>query len=458
MDTASSAPKARRKLAHHTTGHNRWVLGSPLGKLASVDAHPSARLLEILILPALFLLAGYGLSPQDPLWVKAEFPWAWLAPIVVALRYGALAGLGACSVLLAGWAGFHGKNWQSFPQLYFLGGVITVLAVGEVSSLWHHKSRRAELAQRYLDQRLEHLVRQYYLLRLSHDRLEQELIGRPMSMRDALHRLQTGNDPQEAPSQLLQLLGEYCQISSASLFTVAHNTVIPDALARLGTPTTQQLQDPLIRQALDTCRLCHVAQTVDGASFSSHYLIAAPLLDLSGTPFALLVVKEMPFYALQDENLQVVNLLLHYYCDGLFSHALALPIVQAHPECPESFALELQRLSHMQAGAGVDSTLAVLEFSEEACTRGYPQQILRMRRMLDEYWLMHSPQGRQMLAVLMPLGNTSSAEGFLQRIEQLLSSKQKRTLPALGIAPRVFTLSQHRPLDLLQHLNGLLHA
>ncbi|WP_370681119.1 PelD GGDEF domain-containing protein [Comamonas sp. GB3 AK4-5] len=458
MDTVRSDPEARRQQAQPGSSPNRWMLGSPLGKLASTEGSTRIRLLEILLLPALFLLVGYGLSPQDPLWVHAEFPWAWLAPIVVALRYGALGGLGASTVLLAGWAVFHGADWLHFPQLYFLGGFITVLVVGEFSSLWRHKTRRAELAQHYLDQRLEHLVRQYYLLRLSHDRLEQELIGRPMSMRDALRHLQTGDDPQKAPLRLLQLLGEYCQISSASLFAVTHDLVHPDALAQLGTPKAPQLQDPLIRQALDTLRLCHVAQTADGAGLSSHYLIAAPLLDLSGTPFALLVVEEMPFYALQDENLQVINLLLHYYCDGLSSHALAQPIVQAYPECPESFAVELQRLSHMQAIAGLDSTLVVLEFSDEAIAHHYPQQILRMRRMLDEHWLMQSPQGRQMLAVLMPLGNASSAEGFLQRIELLLSPKSKQTLQAFGIAPRVFSLGQHPPLALLQHLDGLLHA
>jgi hypothetical protein len=450
--------ETRRHQAPTTVGKNRWAPGSPLGKLVSTDTSAGARLLETLALPAVFLLAGYALSPKDPLWVHAEFAWAWLAPLIVALRYGALSGLGASAVLLAGWLWLYGRDWPHFPQLYFLGGLITVLIAGEFSSLWRHKTRRAELAQHYLDQRLEHLVRQYYLLRLSHDRLEQELIGRPMSMRDALHRLQTGSESQQAPIQLLELLGEYCQISSASLFAVTDGALAPHPLAQLGTPQSAQLQDPLVRQALETGRLCHVAQTANDKTSTSHYLIAAPLLDVGGMPFALLVVEEMPFYALQDENLQIINLLLSYYCDGLAGHALAQPIVQAYPKCPESFAMELQRLSHMQASAGLDSALVVLEFSAEASALQRPQQILRMKRMLDEYWLLQSPQGLQMLAVLMPLGNASSAEGFLQRIEQILSPKQKQTLQAFGISPQVFTLGQQQPLALLQHIHGLLHA
>lgn len=196
------------------------VPNSPLGKLASPSTRTSVLLGEVVILPLLFLLLGLWFAPFNPLWVKAEFPWTWLAPIIIALRYGALAGLGSSAIVLAGWFYFHQGQWQNFPQLYFLGGLITVMVVGEVASQWRAKTRRAETVQHYLDQRLEHLVRQYYLLRLSHDRLEQELIGRPMSMRDALQKLHTSAGAADATHRLLQLLSQYCQITDASLHAV----------------------------------------------------------------------------------------------------------------------------------------------------------------------------------------------------------------------------------------------
>ena len=94
------------------------------------------------------------------------------------------------------------------------------MLVGEFSSLWRARTRRAEAVQYYLDQRLEHLIRQYYLLRLSHDRLEQELIGRPMSMRDALKTLRGLSGSDDEAQILLRLLAQYCQISSAALHPV----------------------------------------------------------------------------------------------------------------------------------------------------------------------------------------------------------------------------------------------
>lgn len=457
MYTENAGPDTRRKAVQHAPIKASLIPGSPLGKLASPSMRTSVLVAEVLILPAIFLLLGRLFSADDPLWVQAEFPWAWLAPIVIALRYGALAGLGSSVVLLVGWFLFHWGDLLEFPQLYFLGGLITVMVVGEFSSLWRAQTRRAESVQHYLDQRLEHLVRQYYLLRLSHDRLEQELIGRPMSMRDALQKLQASTGHGDAPDSLLQLLGQYCQIGVASLHAVEQGQVLPQTLASLGGPKELDSQDPLILQALDTLKLCHVVQTTV-QQHKSRYLIAAPLLDLGGAPYALLVVEEMPFFALQAENLQAINLFLGYYTDGLSAKALAQPLLQAHPHCPETFAVELQRLSHMFSSSGVRSVLVVLEFSADAVERNLPQQILRMKRMLDEYWLMEPRGGRQLLAVLMPLGDPAAAEGFLQRLEQWMDSKQGGTLADAGVYPHVFVLDQQTPQALLQRVDGLLHA
>ena len=457
MDTASTANVARRQAAQHAPTTQGLVTGAPLGKLAVPSTSTGALIAEVLILPAILLFVGYFFSPDDPLWVRAEFPWSWLAPVIVALRYGALAGLGASAVLLGGWFLFHASQWGSFPQLYFLGGLITVMVVGEFSSVWRNKTRRAELNQNYLDQRLEHLVRQYYLLRLSHDRLEQELIGRPMSMRDALQALQSASHAHEAPDRLLQLLGQYCQITEASLHPVKNGHVQSELLAHIGPDRTFEVNDPLVQQALESLQLCHVGDGSGDALPQSRYLIAAPLLDLAGEPYALLVVDEMPFYALQEENLQVIGLFLTYYTDGLSGKELAAPLLATHPECPEPFAIELQRLSHMHRAAGVTSTVVTLKFTAEAVNKQLPDQLLRMKRQLDEYWLMTSGDEHQMLAVLMPLANNASAEGYLERIEQWVGIKPGQSLVDHGIHPHVFLVGSQSANELLQRMNGLLN-
>ena len=77
----------------------------------------------------------------------------------------------------------------------------------------------------------------------------------------------------------------------------------------------------------------------------------------------------------------------------------------------------------MHQKAGVPSIIVALEFTPSAVERDMPQQLLRQRRLMDETWLIQGP-GRQVLAVLMPLGDASTAEGFLARLERWIHQKE----------------------------------
>jgi hypothetical protein len=222
-----------------------------------------------------------------------------------------------------------------------------------------------------------------------------------MSMRDALLKLHASADSADATQRLLQLLSQYCQITDASLHAVTDEQLQPHAIAHIGSPDSVDAGCPGAPGA-EMRRLCHVVEsTAEGRT--SRYLVAAPLLDLQGDLYALLVVREMPFFALQTENLQVINLLLSYYTDGLSAHELTKPVLTQFPDCPDSFAMELQRLSHMQQSSGISSVVLALEFSQEAIARNVPQQVVRMKRMLDEVWLTEPQAGKQVVAILMPL-------------------------------------------------------
>ncbi len=461
MTRPSESPAPRRQLAGsessapltHRPTHWPTTL---LGKLAATEIRPWAMLGETLLLPLIALTLGFAWNPLDPLWSTADFPWSWLAPVILALRYGPLAGLGGAGVLLVGWLAFNVGHYDTFPQLFFLGGLILVMLVGEFSSLWQARTRRAETLQLYLDQRLEHLVRQYYLLRLSHDRLEQELIGRPMSMRDALSTLQDVGSNAQGPETLLRLLAQYCQLETAALCPVVDDALGTTPLANLGTPRQVLENDPLVQQAIETRKLCHINQALS-AQQQSRYLVAAPLLDLGGELYGLLLVEEMPFFSLQAENLQTINLLLGYYTDGLSMQALARPILQELPDCPAPFAFEAQRLSHIRASTKVPSIIVALEFLPRAIERDLPQQIQRLKRELDECWLIATPE-RQILAVLMPLGDTATAEGYIQRLETWSQQKGAQPLAAAGVFPHVLPLTADNPLAVLHRIHGLAHG
>jgi hypothetical protein len=458
---AALADQKSRDPRVEVTEKPQW---SALGQLTSPTTSLLAIIGETIMLPIIAVMLGLWLNPQDPLWTQAHFPWAWFAPIILALRYGPLAGIGGAGMLLGAWLLLHPGGLNAFPKMTYLGGLILVMVIGEFSSLWVARTRRAESVQRYLDQRLEFLTHQHYLLRLSHDRLEQDLISRPMAMRDALssmRNLVTG-DHHESDSAcadaLLRLLAQYCQLEVATLHQIKDGVVEPNPLGTLGSTTPLTADDPLIGHAIETSQLCHISQSVAESDNPSRYLIAAPLVNLNGQQFGLLLVEHMPFFSLQDETLQTINLLLGYYADSLSVQALADPVRNRFPDCPPEFAFELQRLWHIRQISKVASTVVVLELRDvPGGPHDLAQQIQRQKRALDENWLI-AGAGRSFLATLMPLSSASAAEGYMSRLEYWAHQRGGKTLADLGIFGHTMPLNDEPPLVLLQKINDIVHA
>lgn len=435
---------------------------SALGRLTTPTVNPWAVAGEVLFLPIIAVSLGFWLNPEDPLWIHGHFPWVWLAPVVLALRYGPLPGIGGACMLLLFWLLLTANPLDHFPKQAFIGGLILVMVIGEFASLWVARTRRAEGVQRYLDQRLEFLTHQYYLLRLSHDRLEQELFTRPMAMRDALAQMRAmvvgdrHETDRSCATALLRLLAQYCQLETASLHRTDGGQLVSEPLATLGDTSALDGGDPLIRRTLETGRLCHISQSLAEDANPSRYLVAAPLANLNGERFGLLVVERMPFFALQDETLQTINLLLGYYADSLSVQSLAAPIRERFPDCPPEFAFELQRLWHIRDTSQVVSSLVVLEIRRQPGTPDIAPQIQRQKRGLDASWLIGGDT-RDFLVTLMPISSPAAAEGYLKRLELWAHQRSGKTLAALGVFGHVLVLDQE-PLAVVQRVVDIVHA
>jgi hypothetical protein len=217
------------------------------------------------------------------------------------------------------------------------------------------------------------------------------------------------------------------------------------------------VDDPLVQQVLLYNRLCHVSQTLETQQQLSRYLIVAPLIGVDGENYGLLVVEEIPFFSLQEETLQTINLLLGYYTDGLTMHELAQPILAEIPDCPPEFAFEIQRLWHIRQISAVNSIIVALEILPRASQQDMPRQIQRLKRSLDENWLIEGAN-RQTLATLMPLSDESAAEGYLARLETWAQQKSGQTLAEIGIFGHILHIDQEQPLAILNQLKKLTDA
>ncbi len=414
------------------------------------DAAFRLHLLESALLVAAALGLSAWLNPDDPFGVHAPFPWLWLMPALLALRFGTVIGLFA-GVLIAG-AWFAAGQWLpalrgGFPQHYFLGGLVLVVGCGQFADVWHERLRKVREANHFLSERLTALTRSHFLLQLSHQRIENELLVRPVTLRDLLGELRTATarEPGELPGGrfLMQMLSQSCELETASLHPVSAGTPRVESPARIGDGRPLEPDDPLVRAALSGDRLAHV-QADPAAALDSRYLVCAPVDASDGERVALLAVERLPFFALNLENLQLLSVLLGYWADGLRARALVRRVLALRPDCPADFALEVVRLGALRRNADIDSALVALVFDRSPQSTNLAGQVGRMPRSLDMVWEVETADHHVMVHLL-ALAGPAAIEGFLARIEGVLRAQFDTDFQQARVGVQVARLSEAEP-------------
>ena len=410
---------------------------------------------EVVLLSLVAFGLSFWIQPQDPLTLQSGFPWAWLAPVLLALRYGMLVGLISSAILLAGWLFIgHDGVLPAMPTSMLLGALILTMICGEFSGLWRNRHRRQSELNQYLDQRLEELTRQHYLLKLSHDRLEQNLISRPYTLRGALAelrgQLRQANEQESLPGAVdfLSLLAAHCQLTTAGLYPARNSQLAEHAVATCGETTALVLNDPLVVYALQQRTLVHINRDAGTDDLPSRYLVAAPIYredELTG----MLTITHMPFFAFHHDTLQTLTALLSYYADTFTSTQSHSTLVQ-YPNCPPEFAENMVRLGRLQMDSGVKSHLATLRFPADARGADICHRMIRTKRELDFYWLYDSPA--PLLIALFPLTDDEGMEGYLSRVNAWLELEYGNDSRGLGIQFNSQVLDPHQATQQLEAL------
>lgn len=400
------------------------------GKLTQWLA-PSMRvgwsMVETVLLTAAAVGIGLWLRPDDPMTLTAGFRWILLVPLVIALRYGSLIGVWAMLSLAGCWFvlnAFGVYAEQMFPEGAMLGGLVFTLIAGEFSDLWSVRVMRADSAASYSLERLKNLTQRFVLLRLSHDRLEENLLTKPYTVRDALFRLRTltleesSDASLPAGDDLLAILAEYCQLQRASLYPCKEGEVIDAPAALLGENKPLEKDNALLAYAMENGLLAHVQQERE-ENYHGAYLVAAPISNSAGKVIGVLLVERMPFLSVNHENLQLLSVLLNFYADVVYAGPETRELQQRWPALPFQMARELIALSRLREGGKVETslTLFVADDSEQA---GLIQDALaRGLRSLDLAWWVSD----RTLLIMMPMTGVSGLEGFVLRTEQWLEDE-----------------------------------
>lgn len=420
--------------------------------------------IEIVAISLGAVAVSWFARPGDPTLSQLSFPWLWLAPVLIALRYGVLPGLISGTVLLVnGWIATQlGRAPVDVSAAPMFGGGLLVLLCGEFSDVWRDRNRRMEETYLYVTERLSRLTKRHLLLNLSHDRLEQEMLARPGSLRDALVRLRSltldldkRDQPLPGADGLLQLLSQYVNIEAAQIFTLVekNGTYALGALAAsLGDPDVLLPDDELLTLALETGSLAHIAGQDISMRRRTSQLVVAPLVAGDSQLIGVLSVTRMPFFSLNVENLQMMLVLLGYYADNVGSAFGVASIQKQLPGMPFLFAQELARTLRLHEKIGMASHLVVMRFHG---SRGHEiaDNFLRIKRGLDLYWKT-VVNNFPILVILLPFASSSAKDGFLERVEAWLESHFKGDFVSLDVMLHVIDFDVRDPLSHLKEAMG----
>ncbi len=405
---------------------------------------------------------GYFFNGNDPFFVTSRFPWLWFAPLLIGLRYGLAAC--ACSVSALGFLEYAGIRFgglpYGFPLQQMLGGALFVLISGQFSAVWQKRLRRADQLSEHAMERAQQISRAYFMVRLSHDRLEQNLISKPVTIRQAMIDLRLylvrhgGRINGETAGEFLAILSHYCTLDSASIYPVENGRMASEPAASCGKGAPYKPGDVLLRAAMESGNTTYQSVNTTPPGEYGSYLVASPMLSSNGELMAMLLITEMPFLALQRETLQMIGVLLSYCAEHAGAAAKAGAILSVYPDCPPVFACELIKMHRLNRELGIESTLAMLHVHSHPRENEIALTIEKKQRGLDHVWRLATPSG-SLLITLMPFSNIAGGEGYIARNNDLIKSRFGIDKTDGTVSARLLqVVATVSPLDHLRELVG----
>lgn len=409
---------------------------------------------ETLAVTALFVGMGAWNRPEDPFYINGSFPWPVLAPLLMGLRYGFFYALVSALLLLGALGVGYQEGWipsTEFPYVWAIGVLIFSLLAGEFRDYWGRRLEKLEASNRYRQVRLEEFTRNFYLLKVSHDRLEQQLAGSSSSLREALRRLYheiahargQGLTP-ETGELMLQLLIRYGQLQIAAIYPVSNQTLGDNPVARIGAFDDIRGDDPLLQHALSEKKLVSVQneylQRMN--DLNTDLLLALPLIDSRQTLLGMVVVKAMPFFNFQPKTLRLLAILAGHMADMIQEQ---LQVKDPGSAEWRQFRFQLLRASRDARQYGLPTALIRFTFTDIEEALLVAERMRQLRRGLDVITEL-PPSGQPGLAILLPLTDELGQAAYLQRLDDAVREYIGQSLSQLADI-RTLMVSGEEELD-----------
>ena len=401
---------------------------------------------ESLLLALIVPLLGKWLHAHDPFFVKAPVSWALLAPMLAGLRHGFMAGFGCSAVLAFGLIFSWRTQFLAVPSVeapiqLMAALLLTGMLAGQFAHLWATQARRIAGLYSYQRQRFDEFARNYQLLKVSHDTLEERNAAARGNLRTALTTLRgellrapgAESALQARAGLVLETFQAFGHVQTAALLPVSGSASrIEPPCATLGKVSERLAQDPLVGLAVKTRRVVSVSHLgrEGTADIQTALAVAIPLVDVDGRVWAVLAVQELPFYALTHENLALYALMAGALADTL---EFGANVKSYDAKSTQRFEQRVRRCLVDARRHGVPASLVVFSVSNAARASELLPRVLEERRGIDEACLALTPDGGLRLFVLLPLTDAKGADAYVKRLDRVLQQKLRVALGERGV-------------------------
>lgn len=398
---------------------------------------------ETFVLTAIVIAASFITQQHDPFRLNGGFPWPLLAPLLAGLRYGFVYGFVSALLILAILGVAINQQWQiatGFPLPWAIGVVVVAMVAGEFRDMWGRRLHRLEGAYQYRAERLEEFTRSYQLLRLSHDRLEQTVANSGFSLREGIMNLQSKLDAIDglSPSslqRLIEFIAEYGALTQACIVGIAADRIDTGRiLACIGGNFSINDDDPVVASALESGELAAVNLINEYAMDRDQLLAAVPLADSTGEIHAMLVIRSMPFFAFQENNLKLIAVLAAHGVDHLRFGTANSSVGR--------FIASFERVHQDFSRFKLDATLLRLSGAPDDILNVYGQ--LRSSVRAIDLMCVARDREKPVIWLLLPLTDTMNARAWMQRVDDILARVTSELVAIGDIDPQTIrTLEPH---------------
>lgn len=390
---------------------------------------------ETIALTAIMIVASFVTQQQDPFRLGGGFPWPVLGPLLAGLRYGFVYGFVSALLILVVLGVAINLQWQAasgFPLPWAIGVVVVAMVAGEFRDMWGRRLHRLEGAFQYRAERLEEFTRNYQLLRLSHDRLEQTVANSGLSLREGIMHLQStlgaiDGLTETSLQKLIEFVAEYGALTQACIVGITADRIdTARILARVGEDFTIDDNDPVLKTALESGELAAVNLITENAANLNPLLAAVPVTDSTGEVHAMLLVRSMPFFAFQENNLKLIAVLVAHGVDHLRFGAATSSVAR--------FTASFERVRRDHEEFRLDAMLLRLSGARADVMAAY-EKLRSSIRAIDMICLTQDKE-QPVIWIMLPLTNAAEAQAWMQRADGVLAKVTSELLSINEVDPQ----------------------